>query len=101
VHHPVADGDQLGIAGVRLQPIEQELERARVLRRGVLVPGVFADERAAGIFGAEASPAVKFLQVAADAHFEGAAVAHQKQAEFEAGRAGIEHENGVAHENAP
>ena len=59
--------DEIGIPHVRLQPIEEELQGAGMLRRGILLPRVFADGRTARIFRVKASPAIKLLQVATDA----------------------------------
>ena len=101
VHHPVTDRDQLHIADVRLQPIEQELQGTSVCWRRLLSPRMFADDLAARIPGAKPGSAIELLQVAADACFERLTLAEQELSELEAGRASVENENCVAHVSAP
>ena len=55
-----------------------------MLRRGILLPRVFADGRTNGIFSMKSSLAVKLLDATADAHFELVTVVHQKLGELEA-----------------
>ena len=97
VDDAMTDRDEISIPHVRLQPIEEELQGAGMLRRGIFLPRVFADGRTARIFRVKASPAIKLLQVATDTHLESVTVAHQKLGELEARGARIQNEDRVAH----
>ena len=109
VHHPGVDSNRGGVGRAAMdhamahgcQTSSRILALAnrkgnrarRHAREGNPPPRVFADGRAIRIFRMKASPPIKLLQFAGNAHFEGVAVPHQKLGELKARGAGVENEN--------
>ena len=88
MHHAVTNREKR-VAGMPLEPLEQELKRASVLRRGVIAPRVLAHDASVGVSGTKPSMPVKLFQIPADFRFEGIADDDELR-KLEAGRPRVE-----------